>query len=287
MPTIKHFVITRFFTSQDPKYPYDIFDVEFLSKQLIIAKNALNSLENQTNKNFELVFLVNEKFFLDSKYDFIFTTLRTSTTLPLRFINVNPIGARTLALMKNKGLQDLFNAAYDKYDFVIQSCMDFDDFVYKDAIEDTQKQVAECNRILSYRYCMGYMYYDEELYHVRWSFGGIGHLAIIESLILESSFAKKIPFIGIYSFPHSKFKVGMKEFLEKNHIEFTEDMFKQNMHTNAYIYFRSQFSHNNLVTNPGKLQSTLPNRKPLTTEKITRRQLEEEFGFHLALRSIE
>jgi len=36
--TIKHFVVMRFFQSKDPKYPYDIFDVDFLKKNVIWAK---------------------------------------------------------------------------------------------------------------------------------------------------------------------------------------------------------------------------------------------------------
>ena len=60
---IKHFVIMRFFSFDDPKYPHDIYDTDFLAKQLVLAKNnALSSLDNQTNKNFDLVFILNVKF---------------------------------------------------------------------------------------------------------------------------------------------------------------------------------------------------------------------------------
>ena len=285
---IKHFIIIRFFTQQDPHYPYDIFDVDFLSGQLILANNALKSLENQTSKNFEIVFLAHEKFFADKKYEFIFSTLENATTLPIKFVKISQLGKSTTIswLQRNSGMQDLINEAYDNYDFVIQSCMDFDDFIYKDAIADTQSKVAERENILVYGYCKGYMYFDGELYPIRWRFEGNGHIAIVQSLIVKSSFARKIPFIGIYSFPHSKFKIGMKEFLEKNGIEFSESMFKQSTHKNALIYFRHEFSHNNLVTNKGKIERTLPNKKKLSNE-VTKKQLAEEFAFFHELKSIK
>ena len=65
---IKHFVVSRFFPVQRKEFPHNILDVDFLLKQLSLAKNMLRSLENQTNKNFESVFVANPKFFEDPKY---------------------------------------------------------------------------------------------------------------------------------------------------------------------------------------------------------------------------
>lgn len=150
---IKHFVIMRFFSFDDPKYPHDIYDPDFLEKQLVLAKNnALPSLENQTNKNFDLVFIVNAKFFDNPKYEFVFSTLKESTTLSLTFI-------------KNSEQARLVKQAFNDFDFVIQSRMDFDDFIFKDAIADTQSKVDECENILSYGYCKGYIYICNELYY--------------------------------------------------------------------------------------------------------------------------
>ena len=66
--TIKHFVITRFFEHKVAGYIHDIFDVNFLSDCVLLTKNnLLKSLENQTNKNFEIIFLVNDKYLTDEK----------------------------------------------------------------------------------------------------------------------------------------------------------------------------------------------------------------------------
>ena len=273
--SIKHFIFMRFFPRQDPKYPYDIFDVDFLSKQVQLAKNnALSSLENQTNKNFELVFLANAKYFDDPKYDFIFSTLKAATTLPLKFV-------------KNNDMSRLVKAAFNEYDFVIQSRMDFDDFIFKDAITDTHSKVNGCDNILAYGYCNGYEYVHGDLYVYDLKWSGIGHHSILQSLILKSSFAKPLPHIGIYLFMHDQFKPKYKEVIEKNGLEFSENMFQQNLSTKAYIYFRHQFSHYILTHNEGKPIIKIPNRRKITDKDITKKQLKEEFGFHLPLNSIK
>ena len=107
----------------------------------------------------------------------------------------------------------------------------------------------------------------------------------MQSLILNSSFAKTIPLVSVNSFTHEKFKIKMKEFLEKNGVEFLERMFEQNTSTTAYIYYRHDFSQE--LNKHGGTKFKLPKRKSLTTADITRKQLEEEFGFFHELKSIK
>lgn len=274
--TIKHFVFSRFFPRQDPKYPHDVFDVNFLSTQLPLAKNILGSLENQTNKNFELIFFMNSKFFDEPKYEFIFSTLKDSTTLPIKFI-------------KESEIRGLVESEYNEYDFVIQSRMDFDDFIFQDAVEDTQGKVEECENILAYGYCKGYEYIYGELYPFdTWGkWGKEGHISILQSLILKSSFAQKIPYVGAYSFDHTKIKLKLKEFLEKNGLEFSERMFQQNTFTNAYVYFRHECSHLSLTFHSGNLTHHISKKILPIFKNITKKQLEEEFGFFYDLNSIK
>lgn len=271
----KHFVIIRFFTFDDPKYPYDIYDTDFLSKQLVLAKNnALPSLENQTNKNFELVFMLNDKFFDNPKYEFVFSTLKNSSALPLTFI-------------KNSDRLQLIEDACNNYDFVITSRMDFDDFLFKDAVADTQSKVDECTDILTYGYCKGFTYIRGNLYNAFTTYKDLGHYGVLQSVILKSAFAKTIPFVGVYDFNHAKIKIRLKTFLEKNGVQFAERMFQRNTSVNAFIYIRHEFSHYILTNNAGKPVLKLPKEKPLTTADITKEQLAAEFGFHGELNSIE
>ena len=63
-------------------------------------------------------------------------------------------------------------------------------------------------------------------------------------------------------------------------------MFKENHTAYAYIYFRHDFSQEQLAVHGGK-PFKFDEKKKLTAEKITKKQLEEEFGFHLELKSIK
>ena len=264
--TIKHFIFTRFFPSQNPNYPHDVLDVDFLSSQLSLTKNIFRSLENQTNKNFDLVFILNPKFFDNPKYEFIFSTLRDSTTLPITFI-------------KNSDMSSLVKEALNEYDFVIQSRMDFDDFIFKDAIADTQSKVDECNSVLCYGYCDGYTYFCRELYLFHKRYAGNGHIAILQSLLLKSSFAKNLPSIGIYNLPHTRAKLYLKNFLEKNSMEFSETMFQQNKSTRTYIYFRHDFSRDLFSHLSDPAQFKISDRPPLIVNNIMKERLKSEFGF--------
>lgn len=261
---IKHFIFSRFFPYQRKTFPYDVLDVDFLSKQLPLAKNMLRSLENQTNKNFELVFVANPKYFGNPEYELIFSTLQDFTTIPLRFI-------------KKDEECHLVKYSFSEYDFVVTTRLDFDDFVYKDAVADTQSKIEECHKILLYGYCRGYVYVYNDLYCSFTPCRGIGHNSMFQSYIFESSCAKDWSFIDIYD-QHAKLKPILKEKLEKNGVSFSEDMFQQNISTNAWIYFRHEFSQQQLCAHPGEAFK-IPKSTPLTTKDVTKKQLEEEFGF--------
>ena len=279
--TIKHFIFVRFFTFEDPKYPHDIYDPNFLFKQLALANNILSSLENQTNKNFDLVFMVNSNFFENPKYEFIFSTLRNGTTLPIKFVKIpqeikSSEGGSFLLYDKSE-IPSLIKVALNEYDFVIQTRMDFDDFIFKDAVADTQSKVNECNRVLLYGYCKGYLYALGELRtHINlWS--ERGHNSPFQSVILDSSAAGEMPLININKFYHDIFKKMLKEFLEKNGIEFSENMFQQNTSTRAYIYYRHELSH--WISCHNKWPLMVEDKDKLTTINVTKKYLEEEFGF--------
>ena len=278
---VKHFIFVRFFPYKLPQYKHDIFAPEFLTTQLsLVKRNLFSTLENQTNKNFELVFVMNFKFFDDPKYEFIFSNLRESTTLPLTFIKNEILEAESEAVISAE-MTHLIEDALDKYDFVIQSRLDFDDFIYKNAVEDTQNKVKECSGFLAYGYCKGYVYVRGELYpfdRVYEGRGG-GHFSAMQSLIMKSSFANKLPIIKMYDFGHTVFRRRLKEFLEENGENFSENMFHQNTTQFTYIYFR----HGSAITKKNK-QGTASN---ISGEEITKKYLEEEFGFQWRLKSIK
>ena len=274
----------RFFNRQVPVYPYDVLDTEFLSKQLPVVNNAFRTLENQTNQNFELVFLVHEKFLAEEKYQFIFSTLKDATTLPLKFVTI-------------KEYPLLVVEAFNDYEYVIQSRLDFDDFIRKDLIADTQSKVDGCDKIFAYGYCKGYTYVCDELYPYFNPYRNIGTHSLLQSFVMKSSFAKNLPFIGIHNvagiyknmynkyISHTQIKSSLKDFLEQNGLKFSEDMFQQNISDNAFIYYRNEFSQDQFVCK--NLVKPPANKKPLTSADITKQQLKEDFGFFHEVKSIK
>ena len=272
--TVKHFIIMRFFPKQDINYLYNVLHKGFLIKQLNLAvNNGLKSLENQTDKNFEIVFYVNDKLFVDESYKFIFSTLRDAVTVPVRF-------------PKRGEYKTWVQEAYDKYDFVIQSRMDFDDFLHKDAIADTHEKIDECENILLYGYCKGYLYSDGTLRHMFYPSRGIGHHSILQSEIWKSSFAPKLPFFDSYFSGHHRAKQKLKEIVEQSGVEFSESMFQQNTTMDAFIYFRHEFSHF-IISHNGAPDTWIVDQGEVTAEEITKKQLAEDFGFAHVLKSIE
>ena len=273
--TLKHFVIVRFFPHKDPDFTQDIFDLDFVARQVFLAKNnCLKSLENQSNKNFEVVFLANEKYFNDKKFDFMFSELKNCTSLSVTFL-------------KKDELIILVQKTFNEYKFVIQSRIDLDDFIFKDGIADTQSKIHQCDGLFSYGYLRGYAYFNGEMYPYYNPWRGVGHKSILQSIILESSFAKKIPFIGAYRFNHTKVKQGIERFLASRKLPFSENMFQQNDSTNAFIWFRHDANYSNMGSPFAEIPKYVKDEKPLTVENITKKQLEEEFGFYYDVKSIK
>ena len=270
---IRHFVEVRFFPSQDTKYLYNILSRQFLKMQLPLVDNLFRSLENQTNKNFEVVFIMNPAFFESKNYQFIFSHLKGATTLPVSFV------------LSGSLIPFITNAVYEN-DFVIQTRMDFDDFVYKDAVADTQSKVEECSKIMIYGYCKGYSYFDGEMLPYFHNYNGVGHHSIFQSVIMKSSFIKNLPLRTAYFGSHSKVKNRLSGYVSKYGYKFSEDMFQQNTSANAFIYFRHEFAHYILTKRLNKTVRT-EMENALTSKDITKKQLKEEFGFTLELNSIK
>lgn len=274
--TVKHFVIVRFFERKIAGYIHDIFDVDFVTERVILAKkNLLSSLENQTNKNFEIIFLVNDKYLTDEKYGFIFTELQDGITVPIKLMKSNTVKQR---------IRDAFNDC----DFVVQSRIDYDDFVYKDAVADTQAKVDNCKDILFYGYCKGYTYFNGDLYTFPVPhYSSNGQMSVFQSCILESSFGKKIPYIGVLSFMHTKVKPDLKNFLEKNGFEFRDDMYRKNVSANAFIWFRHDATWSNRGNPFVELPKSITRNGVIIDTDITKKQLEDDFAFHYDLNSIK
>lgn len=296
MPTpsskIKHFILMRFFSFYDPRYPHNIYDVDFLAKNLNLAKNnGLPSLANQSSKNFTLLFLVNEKFFDNKKYKFIFKTLQdccTEAAIDFKFIKISPKRfVNKVPKYESTELPALFKDAFNNYEYVIQSRMDFDDFLYKDAIADTQRKVDECETLLAYGYSKGYSYVNGELYSILKTFNHMGYLGVLGSMIMKSSLAKTIPFFTMFNFSNDKTKLFLENYCAKNGIEFSENMLQINTEVEAFVYYRHEDSHATETISKGDPTRKVRKLTPLTAADITKKHLAEEFACHLEFNQIK
>ena len=271
---VKHFIMVRFFPKQNRKYLYNILSEHFLRPQLVLANNLFNSLNNQTNKNFELVFIMHPWFIKSPNYEFVLSGLKVGTTVPVTFVTFDT-------------LLPLVEKAFEEYEYVIQTRMDFDDFVYKDAVADAQSKVDTCDSVLSYGYCKGYSYLDGDLLPYYNLCSEVGHHSVFQSLILKSSFAKEIGSFTVFYGAHNKIKDALQKRLEQNNFEYSDNMFQQDTTTNAFIYYRHEGALHPMLINKMNPSVTSQIKNKLTSADITKKQLKEEFGFELELNSIE
>ena len=140
--------------------------------------------------------------------------------------------------------------------------MDFDDFVFKDAVIDTQSKVNECNSILAYGYNKGLEYIYGELYpRTDFLWKGRGHIRIFQSLILKSSSVENYPFLSVQNFWHDCIKIQLEQFLKNNGIEFLKDMFQDNEVKKIYLNFSDPWPktrhEKRRLTSPKFLQNML------------------------------
>ena len=121
--SLKHFVITRFlaFDFQNKHLIKNKEYIEFCFKKL--KTNFIATLNNQINKNFEIIILTSKEFF-----DLV------SQRLPKCENKINII-------LFDKNYKELttFLEQYKCYDYIITTNLDYDDFLLNTAIERIQK----------------------------------------------------------------------------------------------------------------------------------------------------
>lgn len=261
---VKHFIITRYFPIDDV-YGEEMHKREFLLSWFDMFKNNLiRTLDNLSTHDFELVVLINRAVdfntvdFLLLKKDYEITLIHWGDQA------------------------EYFKTFYNDYDYIVETRIDFDDFVFKDAIQDTYKQIDENTKIKMYGYCSGYTFWDKkkEFYDFYHEVKGIGHWSIFPSLIISTDFIKDKTNVDVYSFNHGRSKENLKSWCEKNGVKWDDKFFVQNLKRKAFIYYRPENSYSEMNDKKnGKAGYVLP---AYTRKRIPRPNgLKEEFGFNL------
>ena len=230
---IKHYVLIRFYCFEMmPKNK--LFDEKLLNNGIDVFNNyTLKSLENQSNKNFEIIIIIHNEINLN--HSSIKKLLKIKTNLNLK-------------VLKLKEIKSYININSKNFDFLITTRIDHDDLIYKDAVEEIQNK---CNKNIP----LYYNGYDklitmigndiENCYKFYPNYYGLGSIGIFQSLIVNKNKINKsynIFDLGI----HSKLKIKFIDIYKKNNLEYKEIYFNINHIEDSSIYIKHKFNHSEL-----------------------------------------
>lgn len=227
---IKHYVIIRFYCV-DMIEREKLFDLNLLNNAVyIFEKYTLKSLENQTNKNFEIVLMIHDE--IDENYEPIIKLKSIKSEIQINIIRFSEL--RNFILNNIKG-----------YDYLITSRMDHDDMVYSNAVGEIQ---SKCNENVPFYY-NGYdrlitMINDDykNCYKFYPDYGGNGAINIFQSVILNLNYTKQIKY-NIFSLSHTKGKEQFITWFKDNNFKFKDEYFNINHLEDSCIYIKHEFNH--------------------------------------------
>ena len=265
---IKHFVITRFICNPNLGFGQKIFDKEFIKNNAEISKKyLLKSLLNQTNKNFEIIYLLND----EHDIDFIKSCFKEYfSTIKIYFIKLNDIN-------------NFIKTNSEGYDFLITSRIDCDDLIYKYAVNDVQNFILNEKTSHPYYLCgykYGYrMYNDKDLYNCEYLYTG-GFIGLFISLVSNLHY-KNLKYINIYNLGnHTKILDRFKTTVpELSNIDDKEYIIKfGNKDFRTFVYVRNNSSSSALLYN-----NTIKKErdKPIIYDDVFNETFEDNFGFKL------
>lgn len=232
--SIKHYIIIRFYCFNMMENE-KLFDYNLLHDGVNVFKHyTLKSLENQTNKNFEILFMIHNDISDDHAAIVELKSIKSN-------ININ--------VVHYKDVNEFINKNDNKYDFLITTRIDHDDLIYSDAVKEIQNK---CNINIPLYY-NGYVngitminnnFNDCYKFYPKYNKGSI---SIFQSLIVNKKIFNKN--LNIYSLGQHNKQLDTFIDLYKNY-KYNESYFNINNLEDAYIYVKHDFNHSSLV-NPG------------------------------------
>lgn len=227
---IKHYIIIRFYCLD----MYNIglkklFDNEnLLNAAKIFEKYTLKSLENQTNKNFEIILMIHNEI----SYEHISISYLNSikSNIKINIIRYNDINNFIVNSLKN-----------EKY--LITTRMDHDDLIYNYAVEEIQNK---CNDNIDCYY-NGYDkvitminndYENAYKFYPNYNNGSIG---IFQSLIINRDKINKVITISHLG-NHTQQKENFKNIFINNNLVYKDEFFNINHLEDSCIYIKHNFN---------------------------------------------
>lgn len=254
----KHFIITRFLCINFNHTNEELFSDAWLQNAFKLTKNHfIPTLENQTNKNFEIVFLIHN----DIPFEKVEELNRINT--PIKF-----------HIIRNKDLDVFLNTYKDKTDLLITSRLDYDDNIHKSVVDDIQKYAIEnFDKITIYGLNLGSTIKDGEFIAYEKNIpkyeGNQGFFSIMETLILPSNMCES--YFSIYKLGnHTNVIPYLKENAELLGIQkLNNDFFhKDTSNEIKYLWVRHDMS-----------QSVMANGIWHTSDKKVPLNLKDDFGY--------
>jgi len=207
-----------------------LFDYSLLSKAInVFKKFTLKSLENQTNKNFEIILKIHNEISENSKAILELKSIKSS-------IKIN-------ILRKNETDNFIDNNAKE-IDFLITTRIDHDDLIYYNAVNDVQKK-CNYNIPLYYNgYIKGITMINNDYKNCFKFYPTYGNYrgthSAFQSLVVNKKKVSKN--LNIYSLgPHSDQIDRFKSLF--NGFEFDKSFFNVNKDEDTYIYVKHDFNH--------------------------------------------
>lgn len=266
---IKHFVITRFLSWG----PGAGFGDKMFSKETIdfafsmIEKYFLLSLNNQSNKNFSLIFLVHNDFDIKEIFDERFNSL--DIKMPY-------------FVLHSSDLDEFLLNNLDNSDFLITTRMDYDDLVKSTAIDEVQNACLKHinDPLFTYGYAKGYfmttdtndLIYTHETPYFNERHG---YFSIFMSLCINLNKIKelKIDLINVYSLGyHHDIRKGIENFINYYKIKINNYLYTSNDEDN-YVWVRHKNSGSEFLNMNPPIK-----RKQI---KIDNNTFKERFGYEL------
>lgn len=229
---IKHYVITRFLTSGGMGLHEKIYDDDIILQGVEYVNNYfIPSLNNQTNKNFEIIFLINDKH--DEINSNIKLLNNVITNIPCHIVKKNNL--------------DVFISNNSKdYDYLITSRMDYDDLVYNNAVEDIQQYVKlKPKYLLTYGYTNGTLLRGKKLYIYNPNYTN-GYFSVFFSCIINLHNLSAINVCQLGN--HTNIKESIQNICLSKNILYDENMFIMPKEDNYYfVWVRHENTSSSLL----------------------------------------
>ena len=227
MNKIKHIIATRFLCFEG-NLGEKVISKEYIDMGMhLMSQYLIPTLENQTNKNFELLVLVHPKLNL-GVYKRKFTGMSDKLTINvIRFAKIDEYIAEAAKTAEN----------------LIVTRIDYDDLVWNGAVDDIQHRIGKAPLYI-YGYNRGYAWHEGKIDLMAFyqEYGKRGHMSIFQSCIINTS-DEDITGIHPYKWNHTK---PMESFAIKA-IPQGKVLYEPNYTKDAFVWVRHENTSSGLI----------------------------------------